>query len=185
MSQIKFNGPEAIVDQFPHASKHHKETSPGYPPSLGKSNLERTVKLPPTPPLFDANVDDAASLHEMKEEMKNSVDLLNLADAAQQAIITKLDEILDRRYSSISRKLYQVETRVARIEKLLREGCPAGDQYWDFNNPGDLKAYGILHYVANKSMAMIYQAIDENAGTLRDDGTRRRKRVNHNQTGYQ
>lgn len=83
---------------------------------------------------------------------------------------------MDKQFANIRLKQHQLETRVARIESLLRNGCKENDPYWDFGNPRGLNPYGILHYVANKSMAMIYSAVDNNAGVLRDDGSRRKRR---------
>lgn len=139
------------------------------------------IKLPSVNGVIIDKEDDRSAQEQMddwKSEIRATDELKALADPIQSAILSRIDQLMDKQFASVFRKQHQLETRVSRIEQLLRSGAKANDPYWDFGNPGELKPYGILHYVANKSMAMIYSAVDENSGILRDDGSRRKRRSN-------
>lgn len=127
----------------------------------------------------DDEMSEQEKIDNMKEEIKCSEELKALSDVASSTILSRIDQLMDKQFSALFRKQHQLEDRVARIEHLLKFGTKANDPYWDFGNPNELNPYGILHYVANKSMAMIYSAIDKNAGILRDDGTRRKRRPDY------
>ena len=172
---VKFNGPEPIVNQFPHAIP--VECTPGYPPNL------KGIKTipPPSPPIEEEKIDlnedpieEDDSLHDFKEEVSLAKALTEL-NGDKQVILAKLDQILDRKFVAIYRRLDRLEKEHTKAMSLLREGCPAQDAFWGFDNYRPLKHYGAIAGMSDRSYAMIFDAIDFNDGKLRDNRVKRKR----------
>lgn len=181
MSLVKFNGCEPITSPSEPSQRLVAYDLPSTEECI-RNNFKRQKTDEEKKAgyrIADDDVSDQEKIDQLKEELKCSEELKALSDVATSDILARIDQLMDKQFSTLFRKQHQLEDRLARIDHLIRFGVKANDPYWDLGNPGELKPYGILHYVANKSMAMIYSAIDENTGILRDDGTRRKRRTNY------
>lgn len=171
------DGLEPKIDFFPKASA--KVKGPGYPPSMRRENGIRIYPPSPDPVGEEDPIEEAGSLEERKEEIKldNKAALSSSQESAM--ILSKLNVIADSKFASIFKKLRAVEGRLNRIEALLKGGVKTNDTYWGFDNWRDLRPYGSAIGMVDKVYAMIFDAVDNNNGILRDNGgNRSRKRPN-------
>lgn len=189
---VEFKGTEPSVDFFPNRKGKEKLMVHDLPASEDiikrhwkkqKTEEEKASTYRQFPPLSneieEVENPDEISLDERKEEIQAARQLEGMGNEMEGAILERLNQLMDSKFAAIFKKLNMLDARIERIERLLKAGCKENDAYWGFGNPKPLNPYGILQYVANKGMAMIYSAIDKNGGTLYDDGTTRRKRPDY------
>lgn len=124
--------------------------------------------------ILDSSDEDAGEPELKGEDVQEEIELLNEIEdkAPDPAVHQKLDQLLNKKFAVIFRKIEACEKRIDRIEQLMRSGVAQQDEYWGFGNPRDLKPINRYYSMIDKMYSMIMDAVKFNRGCLRERDNR-------------